>query len=102
MCTLTKSGSIILVYQCGICKKAFLSMFTDVPADQRLEALQAAVVLMSDENRDVLQSLLLFLSDIAGHSDKHSVRTVFLSITPCCWFSVRYEGYQCYHFLGCQ
>lgn len=48
-------------------------VIADVPADQRVEALQAAAVLMTDENRDVLQSLLLFLSDIAKFSDKHQV-----------------------------
>jgi hypothetical protein len=46
---------------------------TDVPTEMRVEALQAAVVLMADENRDVLQSLLLFLSDIAKLANKHQV-----------------------------
>nr|XP_009939891.1 PREDICTED: stAR-related lipid transfer protein 8-like [Opisthocomus hoazin] len=34
--------------------------------EQRLQAVQAAVILMPDENREVLQTLLYFLSDIAS------------------------------------
>lgn len=37
-----------------------------VPAEQRLQAVQAAVILLPDENREVLQTLLYFLSDIAS------------------------------------
>ena len=44
-----------------------------MPAEIRLEAMQAALVLMVDENRDVLQSLLLFLSDIAQYASEHQV-----------------------------
>ena len=45
----------------------------DVPSDMRLESLQAAVLLLPDENREVLQSLLLFLSDMAEHSAENQV-----------------------------
>ena len=44
-----------------------------MPAELRLEALQAAIVLMVDEHRDVLQSLLLFLSDISQYASEHQV-----------------------------
>lgn len=37
-----------------------------VSKEQRLQAVQAAVILMPDENREVLQTLLYFLSDIAS------------------------------------
>lgn len=37
-----------------------------VPAEQRLQVVQAAVILLPDENREVLQTLLYFLSDIAS------------------------------------
>lgn len=40
-----------------------------VPAEQRLQAVQAAVILLPDENREVLQTLLYFLSDIASAQD---------------------------------
>ncbi|XP_078268622.1 stAR-related lipid transfer protein 8 [Rhinoraja longicauda] len=43
-----------------------LQIYQYVPLDQRLQAVQAAIVLMPDENREVLQSLLYFLSDIAS------------------------------------
>lgn len=45
-----------------------------MPKDLRLSAIQAAVMLMPDENREVLQSLLLFLSDIAEHSNENQVK----------------------------
>lgn len=37
-----------------------------VSKEQRLQAVQAAIILMPDENREVLQTLLYFLSDIAS------------------------------------
>ena len=49
-----------------------------MPAEIRLEAMQAALVLMVDENRDVLQSLLLFLSDIAQYASEHQVSLIEL------------------------
>nr|XP_055055649.1 stAR-related lipid transfer protein 8 isoform X2 [Misgurnus anguillicaudatus] len=44
----------------------FLHIYQFVPAEQRLQAVQAAVILLPDENREVLQTLLYFLSDIAS------------------------------------
>ncbi|XP_054851987.1 stAR-related lipid transfer protein 8 isoform X2 [Eublepharis macularius] len=44
----------------------FLQIYQFVPKEQRLQAAQAAIVLMPDENREVLQTLLYFLSDIAA------------------------------------
>ncbi|XP_053130051.1 stAR-related lipid transfer protein 8 isoform X2 [Hemicordylus capensis] len=44
----------------------FLQIYQFVPKEQRLQAIQAAIVLMPDENREVLQTLLYFLSDIAS------------------------------------
>uniref|UniRef100_A0A8C2B622 StAR-related lipid transfer (START) domain containing 8 n=1 Tax=Cyprinus carpio TaxID=7962 RepID=A0A8C2B622_CYPCA len=44
----------------------FLHVYQFVPAEQRLQAVQAAVILLPDENREVLQTLLYFLSDIAS------------------------------------
>ncbi|XP_051544730.1 stAR-related lipid transfer protein 13-like isoform X1 [Myxocyprinus asiaticus] len=43
----------------------FLDIYQFIPAEQRLQAVQAAVILLPDENREVLQTLLYFLSDIA-------------------------------------
>ncbi|XP_053555006.1 stAR-related lipid transfer protein 8 isoform X2 [Bombina bombina] len=47
----------------------FLQIYQYVPKDQRLRAVQAAILLMPDENRDVLQSLLYFLSDISSSQE---------------------------------
>ncbi|XP_068956515.1 stAR-related lipid transfer protein 8 isoform X2 [Petaurus breviceps papuanus] len=45
----------------------FLRLYQSVvPKEQQLLAAQAAVVLLPDENREVLQTLLYFLSDIAA------------------------------------
>ncbi|NXV82595.1 STAR8 protein, partial [Atlantisia rogersi] len=44
----------------------FLQIYQFVPREQQLQAVQAAVILMPDENREVLQTLLYFLSDIAS------------------------------------
>ncbi|KAM4662681.1 LOW QUALITY PROTEIN: stAR-related lipid transfer protein 8 [Discoglossus pictus] len=47
----------------------FLQIYQYVPKDQRLRAVQAAILLMPDENRDVLQTLLYFLSDISSSQE---------------------------------
>lgn len=44
----------------------FLQIYQFVPKEQRLQATQAAITLMPDENREVLQTLLYFLSDITA------------------------------------
>ncbi|XP_063793151.1 stAR-related lipid transfer protein 8 isoform X2 [Pseudophryne corroboree] len=44
----------------------FLQIYQYVPKDHRLRAVQAAILLMPDENREVLQTLLYFLSDISS------------------------------------
>ncbi|XP_026534339.1 stAR-related lipid transfer protein 8 isoform X2 [Notechis scutatus] len=47
----------------------FLQIYQFVPKDQRLQAVQAAIMLMPDENREVLQTLLYFLSDVASSEE---------------------------------
>ncbi|XP_036404142.1 stAR-related lipid transfer protein 13-like [Megalops cyprinoides] len=49
--------------------ETFLQIYQWVPKDQRLQAAQAAVILLPDESREVLQTLLYFLSDIASAQD---------------------------------
>ncbi|XP_058147637.1 stAR-related lipid transfer protein 8 [Dasypus novemcinctus] len=44
----------------------FLQIYHFLPKDQWLAAAQAAILLLPDENREVLQTLLYFLSDIAS------------------------------------
>ncbi|KAL3234047.1 hypothetical protein MRX96_022797 [Rhipicephalus microplus] len=42
----------------------FLCIFQHIPEELRLDALQAAVLLIPDENREVLETLLVFLDDM--------------------------------------
>ncbi|KAF8784362.1 rho GTPase-activating protein 7-like isoform X2 [Argiope bruennichi] len=48
--------------------ETFISIFQYVPEELRLEAIRAALMLMPDENREVLQSLLEFLHEVCQHS----------------------------------
>ncbi|XP_063288238.1 stAR-related lipid transfer protein 8 isoform X1 [Pelobates fuscus] len=47
----------------------FLQIYQYVPKEHRLRVVQAAIVLMPDENREVLQTLLYFLSDISSSQE---------------------------------
>ena len=47
----------------------------DIPGEVRLQALQAVVLLMPDENREALQTLLYFLSEVAAYSEANQVTT---------------------------
>ncbi|XP_077984954.1 rho GTPase-activating protein 7-like isoform X2 [Glandiceps talaboti] len=60
--------------------ETFLSIHTSMPKDMRLQAFQSTIMLMPDENREVLQSLLLFLSDIAQHSDTNQMTAHNLAV----------------------
>ena len=39
-----------------------------------MEAMQAAILLMPDPNREALQTLLLFLSEVAANSETNQVK----------------------------
>ncbi|MGH0143471.1 UNVERIFIED_CONTAM: hypothetical protein FKN15_039435 [Acipenser sinensis] len=41
-------------------------LLKNVPKDQQLQAIKAAILLLPDENREVLQTLLYFLSDVTA------------------------------------
>ncbi|GFN74682.1 rho GTPase-activating protein 7 [Plakobranchus ocellatus] len=60
--------------------ETFRSIYTHVPSSQRLEAIQAAILLLPDENREVLQSILLFLSDISSHQAEHQMNASNLAV----------------------
>ncbi|XP_041469965.1 rho GTPase-activating protein 7-like isoform X3 [Lytechinus variegatus] len=61
--------------------ETFISLFTSsVPKELRIPVMQAAILLMPDENREVLQSLLLFLSDIASQSDLNQMTAYNLAV----------------------
>ncbi|XP_032223242.2 rho GTPase-activating protein 7 isoform X3 [Nematostella vectensis] len=48
--------------------ETFITIHTYIPAELRVEAMQAAILLMPDENREALQTLLLFLNEVAENS----------------------------------
>lgn len=73
--SMNKEMFILLLYWIMIC---FVSV--DLPSEQRLEALQSAVVLLPDENREVLQSLLFFLYDISTQADDHQMTASNLAV----------------------
>lgn len=50
-------------------------LFVDIPEDQRLEAMQSAILLLPDVNRLSLYALLRFLADVASHSKENQVGT---------------------------
>ena len=47
---------------------------SDLPNEHRLEALQCAVLMLPDENREVLMALLTFLADVAANAPLNQVR----------------------------
>lgn len=63
--------------QVKLTPRAFL---VDVPKDQRLQAVQAAIMLMSDENREVLQTLLCFLSDVTSSVEENQMTPMNIAV----------------------
>ncbi|XP_066506880.1 stAR-related lipid transfer protein 13 isoform X2 [Hoplias malabaricus] len=60
--------------------ETFLHIYQYVPKEQRLQAVQAAVMLMADENREVLQTLLCFLSDVTSSVDENQMTPMNLAV----------------------
>ncbi|XP_028401518.1 rho GTPase-activating protein 7-like isoform X5 [Dendronephthya gigantea] len=58
----------------------FLSIHQHVPKELRLGAMQAVVLLMPDENREALQTLLLFLHDVAQQSSVNQMTANNLAV----------------------
>lgn len=52
----------------------------DMPKEQRLQAVQAAIMLMSDENREVLQTLLCFLSDVTSSVQENQMTPMNIAV----------------------
>ena len=52
----------------------------DVPKEQRLQAVRAAILLMSDENRQVLQTLLYFLHDVTSFVEENQMTAMNLAV----------------------
>lgn len=49
------------------------SFLVGIPSNSRMEAMQAAILLMPDPNREALQTLLLFLNEVAANSERNQV-----------------------------
>uniref|UniRef100_A0A8C5EL75 StAR-related lipid transfer protein 13 n=1 Tax=Gouania willdenowi TaxID=441366 RepID=A0A8C5EL75_GOUWI len=60
--------------------ETFLHIYQYVPKDQRLQAVQAAIMLMSDENREVLQTLLCFLSDVTSSVEENQMTPINIAV----------------------
>ncbi|KAJ3590790.1 hypothetical protein NHX12_008738 [Muraenolepis orangiensis] len=60
--------------------ETFLHIYQFVSKDQRLQAVQAAIMLMSDENREVLQTLLCFLSDVTSSVEENQMTPMNIAV----------------------
>uniref|UniRef100_A0A0N5AIA4 Rho-GAP domain-containing protein n=1 Tax=Syphacia muris TaxID=451379 RepID=A0A0N5AIA4_9BILA len=58
----------------------FANIFLYIPKNFRSEALQHALLLLPDENREALQTLLFFLHDIAKHSALNNMNSQNLAV----------------------
>ena len=52
----------------------------DVPKEQQLQAVQAAVLLLADESREVLQTLLCFLNDVVHAVEENQMTPMNLAV----------------------
>nr|XP_006630047.1 PREDICTED: rho GTPase-activating protein 7 isoform X2 [Lepisosteus oculatus] len=60
--------------------ETFLQIYQYVPKDQRLQAIKAAVLLLPDENREALQTLLCFLSDVTANVQENQMTNTNLAV----------------------
>uniref|UniRef100_A0A8C9Z1Z7 StAR related lipid transfer domain containing 13a n=1 Tax=Sander lucioperca TaxID=283035 RepID=A0A8C9Z1Z7_SANLU len=60
--------------------ETFLHIYQYVPKEQRLQAVRAAVLLMPDENREVLQTLLCFLRDVTSLVEENQMTPMNLAV----------------------
>ncbi|XP_037533532.1 stAR-related lipid transfer protein 13 [Nematolebias whitei] len=60
--------------------ETFLQIYQYVPKDQRLQAVQAAIMLMPDESREVLQTLLCFLSDVTSSVEENQMTPMNIAV----------------------
>lgn len=69
-------GIIYLTRRSSLCP----SFSSDVPKEQRLQAVRAAILLMPDENREVLQTLLCFLRDVTSVVEENQMTPMNLAV----------------------
>ncbi|XP_008823235.1 stAR-related lipid transfer protein 13 isoform X1 [Nannospalax galili] len=60
--------------------ETFLHIYQYVPKEQRLQAIQAAILLLADENREALQTLLCFLNDVVNSVEENQMTAMNLAV----------------------
>ncbi|XP_037543299.1 stAR-related lipid transfer protein 13 isoform X2 [Nematolebias whitei] len=60
--------------------ETFLHIYQYVPKEQRLQAVRAAILLIPDENREVLQTLLYFLRDVTSLVEENQMTPMNLAV----------------------
>uniref|UniRef100_A0A452VGU0 StAR-related lipid transfer protein 13 n=1 Tax=Ursus maritimus TaxID=29073 RepID=A0A452VGU0_URSMA len=60
--------------------ETFLHIYQYVPKEQRLQAVQAAILLLADESREVLQTLLCFLNDVVNLVEENQMTSMNLAV----------------------
>ncbi|KAJ8281298.1 hypothetical protein GJAV_G00065940 [Gymnothorax javanicus] len=58
----------------------FLQIYLYIPKDQRLQAARAAILLLPDENREALQTLLCFLCDVVANVAENQMTSTNLAV----------------------
>ncbi|XP_061107123.1 rho GTPase-activating protein 7-like isoform X2 [Conger conger] len=60
--------------------ETFLQIYQYVPKDLRLQAIKAATLLLPDDNREALQTLLFFLSDVTANVAENQMTSTNLAV----------------------
>ncbi|XP_046520282.1 stAR-related lipid transfer protein 13 isoform X4 [Equus quagga] len=60
--------------------ETFLHIYQYVPKEQRLQAVHAAILLLADESREVLQTLLCFLHDVVNLVEENQMTPMNLAV----------------------
>ncbi|XP_028668763.1 rho GTPase-activating protein 7 isoform X1 [Erpetoichthys calabaricus] len=59
---------------------SFLHIYQYLPKDQQFSAIQAAILLLPDENREALQTLLYFLSDVVACVEENQMTPTNIAV----------------------
>lgn len=55
-------------------------LFSDVPKEQQLQAVQAAILLLPKENREALKILLFFLRDVVAFVEENQMTPTNIAV----------------------
>ncbi|XP_061472780.1 rho GTPase-activating protein 7-like isoform X2 [Rhineura floridana] len=67
------------IFTSKLCE-SFLHIYQYLPKDQRFCAVQAAILLLPDENREVLQTLLFFLRDVVAFVEENQMTPANIAV----------------------